>query len=116
MAPEFRGRGLPEACKLPRAARESDDCRRNAGVTLHGEQVRAALTDLAEPVDIVNVFRRLAFVPEVEEAAIAIRAPVVWMQPGVRHDGAKGRAESAGLSVVADRCISVEHRRRLPRV
>ena len=87
-----------------------------AGVTLHGEQVRAALTDLAEPVDIVNVFRRPAFVPEVEEAAIAIRAPVVWMQPGVRHDGAKGRAEAAGLSVVADRCISVEHCRLLPRV
>jgi uncharacterized protein len=87
-----------------------------AGRTLHGEPVRPALTDLAEPVDIVNVFRRPAFVPEVEEAAIAIRAPVVWMQPGVRHDGGKGRAEAAGLSVVADRCISVEHRRLLPRV
>ena len=81
-----------------------------AGRTLHGETVRAALTDLAEPVDIVNVFRRPAFVPEVVEAAIAIGAPVVWMQLGVRHDGAKARAEAAGLAVV-DRSL---HQRRAP--
>ena len=54
--------------------------------------------------------RRLA------KLGIAIGAPVIWMQLGVRHDGARARAESAGLSVVADRCISVEHRRLLPRV
>ena len=85
-----------------------------AGRTLHGEPVRPTLTGLAEPVDIVNVFRRPACVPEVVEAAIAIGAPVIWMQLGARHDGAKSRAEAAGLSVVADRCISVEHRRLLP--
>jgi uncharacterized protein len=85
-----------------------------AGRTLHGEAVRAALTDLAEPVDIVNVFRRPACVPEVVEAAIAIGAPVIWMQLGARHDGAESRAAAAGLSVVADRCISVEHRRLFP--
>ena len=85
-----------------------------AGRTLHGEPVRPALTDLAEPVDSVNVFRRPACVPEVVEAAIAIGAPVIWMQLGARHDGAKSRAEAAGLSVAADRCISVEHRRLFP--
>jgi len=86
-----------------------------AGRILHGEAVRAALTDIAEPVDLVNVFRRSVFVPEVVEAAVAIGAPVLWLQLGIRHPAAEARAAAAGITVVADRCISVEHRRLLAR-
>lgn len=75
------------------------------------EGIRAvgSLRDIAEPVDIVNVFRRPEYVPEVVEDAIAIHAGAVWMQQGIRHEEAAARAEAAGLTVVQDRCIALEH-------
>ena len=81
------------------------------GERVHGEAVIAALADIQEPIDLVNVFRRPQFLPGVVEEAIAAGAPAVWMQLGIRHEDAKDRAEAAGVAVVMDRCISVEHRR-----
>jgi predicted CoA-binding protein len=79
--------------------------------TVHGEAFQASLRDLAEPVDLVNVFRRPDAVEAVVDDAIAARAPAIWMQLGVRNDAARAKAEAAGMTVVMDRCISVEHAR-----
>ena len=64
-----------------------------------------------QPIDIVNIFRRPEFVPEIVEQVIAIQARAVWMQVGVIHRAAAERAIAAGLIVVMDRCIKVEHQR-----
>jgi uncharacterized protein len=77
-----------------------------------GEQPYASLRDIAEHVDIVDVFRRSEFVAGVVEDAIAIGAGAVWMQLGVVDAAAAHRAEDAGLGVVMDRCIAVEYRRQ----
>jgi len=76
-----------------------------------GEKAYPDLDSVPEPVDIVDVFRRSDFVPEVVEAAIRIGAKAVWMQEGVVHDEAAERARAAGLTVVMDRCILKEHRK-----
>jgi hypothetical protein len=60
-------------------------------------------------VDIVDIFRRAEFVPEIVEAAIRIGARAVWMQEGVVHEEAAARAAAAGLAVVMDRCILKDH-------
>jgi predicted CoA-binding protein len=78
---------------------------------LFGETVVASLADLPEPPEIVDVFRRSEFVPEVAEAAIAVGAKVLWTQLGVINDGAAARASAAGLLVVQDRCTAIEVRR-----
>ncbi|MGE5237026.1 MAG: CoA-binding protein [Acidobacteriota bacterium] len=62
-------------------------------------------------IDVVDIFRRPEFIPEIVEAAIARGARVVWMQLGLAHNGAADRARAAGLQVVMDRCIKVEHAR-----
>lgn len=69
-----------------------------------------ALAD-AGPVDLVNVFRRSDALDQVVEDAIGTGAPAIWTQPGVTNPTATDRARSAGLQVVANRCISVEHSR-----
>ena len=63
------------------------------------------------PIEIVNVFRRAEFVPDIVEQAIAIHAQAVWLQLGVIHQEAARRAHAAGLIVVMDRCIKVEYQR-----
>ncbi len=63
------------------------------------------------PIEIVDVFRKPEFVPEIVEQAIAIHATAVWLQLGVVHRAAARRAHDAGLIVVMDRCIKVEHQR-----
>ena len=83
------------------------------GQTVHGEAFRASLADIREPVDLVDIFRRPDAVGPVVEEAIAAGIPAVWMQLGVRNDEAAARAEAAGLKVVMDRCISVEHSRHV---
>jgi hypothetical protein len=76
-----------------------------------GEKCYADLDAAPDPIDIVDIFRRPEFVPEVVEAAIRKRAKLIWMQEGVVHEEAARRAESAGLAVVMDRCILKDHRR-----
>lgn len=78
-----------------------------------GEKSYASLEDVPQPIDIVNVFRRPQFVPEIVESAIKIGAKAIWLQEGVIHEGAAERAQNAGLDVVMDRCILKEHRKLL---
>jgi predicted CoA-binding protein len=79
-----------------------------------GEKAYARLEDIPEKVDIVDIFRRPEFVPDLVEAAIRIGARAVWMQEGVVHAEAASRAQQAGLLVVMDHCILKEHNRLLP--
>jgi uncharacterized protein len=78
-----------------------------------GEKAYAELESIPERVDIVDIFRRSEFVPEIIDAAIRMGARAVWMQEGVAHEEAAARARAAGLTVVMDRCILKEHRRML---
>jgi len=77
-----------------------------------GEKAHRSLEEVPEPVEIVVIFRRSEFVPEVVEAAIRKHAKVVWMQEGVVHEEAAARARAAGLEVIQDRCILKEHAKR----
>ena len=76
-----------------------------------GEKCYPDLDSVPEPIDIVDIFRRSEFVPEIVEAAIRKGAKAIWMQEGVVHEEAARRAEEAGLAVVMDRCILKDHRR-----
>jgi hypothetical protein len=78
-----------------------------------GEKAYPALDRVPGTVDIVDIFRRPEFVPEIVEAAIRIGARAIWMQEGVVHEEAAAKARAAGLEVVMDRCILKEHRRLL---
>jgi predicted CoA-binding protein len=79
-----------------------------------GEKAYARLEDIPEKIDIVNIFRRSEYVPEIVESAIRIGAKSVWMQEGVMDPDAADRARAAGLEVVMDRCILKEHRKLRP--
>jgi uncharacterized protein len=79
-----------------------------AGQTIHGEKVVAALSDIAEPIDMVDIFRRSSEVAPVVDEAIAKHAKIVWMQLGVRDDKAAAKAEAAGIDVVMNRCPAIE--------
>ncbi|MGB7761637.1 MAG: CoA-binding protein [Bryobacteraceae bacterium] len=76
-----------------------------------GEKSYPSLDAVPDPVDIVDIFRRPEHVPAIVEAAIRKGAKTIWMQEGVVHEDAARRAESAGLSVIMDRCILKDHRR-----
>lgn len=80
-----------------------------------GEKAYATLDEIPGHVDIVDVFRRSEFVPEIVDAAIRIGANGIWMQEGVVNDDAAARARAAGLEVVMDRCILKEHRKMTAR-
>ena len=77
-----------------------------------GEKAYASLGDVPEAFDIVVIFRRPEYVPEVVDAAIRKGAKVIWMQEGVSHEEAATRARQAGLEVIQDRCILKEHAKR----
>ena len=76
-----------------------------------GEKCYASLEEVPENVDIVDIFRRSEFVPDIVEAAIRKGARAIWMQEGVVDETAAERARGAGLEVVMDRCILKEQRR-----
>ncbi|MFZ0785314.1 MAG: CoA-binding protein, partial [Candidatus Acidiferrales bacterium] len=77
-----------------------------------GEKAYARLDDIPERVDIVDIFRRSEFVPEIVDAAIRIGARGVWMQEGVMHAEAAERARRAGHFVIMNTCILKEHIKR----
>ena len=80
-----------------------------------GEKSYARLEDVPEKIDIVDIFRRSEHVPEMVESAIQVGAKVVWMQLGIENEEAAEKARAAGLAVVEDACILIEHRRRVTR-
>jgi predicted CoA-binding protein len=77
-----------------------------------GEKSYARLEDVPDKIEIVDVFRRAEDVPPVVESAIRVGAKVVWMQLGIDNAEAAERAREAGLTVVEDACIFIEHRKR----
>lgn len=79
-----------------------------AGQELLGEKVYASLRDIPDKVDMVDVFRASEHVGPVMDDAIAIGAPVVWMQLGVRNDEAAAKGEAAGIEVIMNRCPKIE--------
>lgn len=83
------------------------------GVPILGETVYPSLTEAARHarIDLVDVFRNSADVPPVVDEAIAIGAPALWLQLGITHEAAAARARVAGLLVVQDKCLLVEHGR-----
>ena len=78
-----------------------------------GERCWPSLSAAAEHhrIDVVDVFRNSADVPPIAEEAIAIGANALWLQLGVQHDGAAAHARAAGLQVVQQQCMLVEHQR-----
>jgi uncharacterized protein len=76
-----------------------------------GEKAYARLEDVPYPIDVVDVFRRPEFVPEIAASASAVKARVLWLQEGVVHAEAAEKARAAGMQVVMDRCILKEHAR-----
>ena len=76
-----------------------------------GEKAWPSLEETLVPVDLVNIFRRSEYVPEIVDAAIRIGARGIWMQEGIVNEEAAAKARSAGLQVVMDRCILKEHRK-----
>jgi uncharacterized protein len=80
------------------------------GVTL-GERVHPDLRSAAAtgPIDIVNIFRRSEHIPALLDALLEVHPRLVWMQQGVRHDDVARRLEAAGIEVIMDRCLAVDH-------
>ena len=79
--------------------------------TILGQKVYKSLADIEEPIDIVDVFRKPADIPGVLDEAIAIKAKTFWMQLGITDDVSAERGVAAGLNVVQDRCLKIEHAR-----
>ena len=77
-----------------------------------GEKAVASLADVEEKIDIVDVFRRSEYVPELVDEAIRLKVPAIWLQEDVIHEEAAEKARKAGIFVVMDKCILKEHRRR----
>ncbi|MBE7185007.1 MAG: CoA-binding protein [Methylobacterium mesophilicum] len=84
-----------------------------AGKTILGQTVHARLADIPSAIDMVDVFRASDAVPGIldEMLALPVRPKVLWLQLGVRHDGAAAKAEAAGITVVMNRCPKIEYGR-----
>jgi uncharacterized protein len=81
-----------------------------------GEKSYASLSDIPEPVDIVDVFRAPDALPGIAEETVAIGAPTLWCQFGVVNEEGFRIAEEGGVTVVADRCLKIEHARYVGRM
>lgn len=75
-----------------------------------GEKVYTSLSEIAEAVDVVDVFRPSEETPQIARDAVAIGAKVLWLQSGIANDEAEKIAEDGGLKVVMDRCMGATHR------
>ncbi len=85
----------------------------HAGKELFGQVVRASLSEIAEPVDMVDIFRRSEAVPPIVEEALEAFPDLqtIWMQIGVEHAGAAALAEARGVTVIQNRCPKIEYQR-----
>jgi predicted CoA-binding protein len=83
------------------------------GKEILGRRVYARLSDIPDPVDMIDIFRAPKYAPAIVEEALALspRPGVIWMQLGVRNDAAAATAEAAGLKVVMNRCPKIEYGR-----
>ncbi len=107
--------------KPQRTSYQIADYLRRAGYTVYpvnpvvaeidGQKSYASLADIPEPIDIVDVFRRSEYLDEIVAEAIRVGAKAVWAQLGVSDQAAEQRADQAGMPLVMDRCIKVDHRR-----
>ena len=77
--------------------------------TALGEKAYAALADVPEPIDVVQIFRRSDYVGPIVDEAIRVGAKAVWMQMGIADEEAAARARAAGLDVVMNQCMRVQH-------
>jgi len=80
--------------------------------TVLGEKSCASLAEVPERIDLVDVFRRPEFIPEIVDEVIRLEIPAIWLQEGVVHQAAANKARDAGIFVVMDKCILKEHRAR----
>jgi predicted CoA-binding protein len=85
----------------------------HAGKRLFGEVVQPSLSDIAEPVDMVDIFRRSEAVPAIVDEALAHfpKLKCIWMQIGVEHAEAAAKAEARGVDVIQNRCPKIEYQR-----
>jgi predicted CoA-binding protein len=74
-----------------------------------GQKAFASLRDVAEKVDIVDVFRRAEETPSIADDAVAIGAKAIWLQSGISNDETARRAQAGGVMTIMDACIGVEH-------
>jgi uncharacterized protein len=77
-----------------------------------GEKSYARVEDIPEPIDIVDVFRRPENVPSIAESAIAIKAKALWLQLGIENAAAAVKAQAAGVTVIENACLLIEHKKR----
>lgn len=77
-----------------------------------GEKAVGSLAEIEEKIDMVDVFRRSEYVPDLVDEAIRLKVPAIWLQEDVIHEEAAEKARKAGIFVVMDKCILKEHRRR----
>jgi predicted CoA-binding protein len=78
--------------------------------TVLGEKAYPSLQEVPVPVDVVDVFRRAEFTPDIARQAVEIGAKALWLQSGIESEEARRIAERGGLLVVMDACLMVEHR------
>ncbi|WP_170325770.1 CoA-binding protein [Ruegeria arenilitoris] len=85
----------------------------HAGTELFGQTVRASLSEISEPVDMVDIFRRSEAVPPIVDEALAAfpNLRTVWMQIGVEHPDAAAKAQARGADVIMNRCPKIEYQR-----
>lgn len=77
-----------------------------------GEKAVGSLAEIEEKIDMVDVFRRSEYVPDLVDEAIRLKVPAIWLQEDVIHEEAAEKARKAGIFVVMDKCILKEHKRR----